>query len=447
MKLLNDIIDLIHQFVINLPRYFKVVIALNPLIRGERLKNTQLVLTVFLLINSLQLFASQKKDLEYPSEIDANILIFSTSHKSQNYLIEKHGILKIEISAFDKILQVDINGELISLLKDSKTEFEYPYILSETTTILTVTAVTKNGKAQKVFELYNKEKPKNKEDSFQVVGILGATRTDNVDNVADDSDKEKATKTTLTLVPSYNFYLDDNSLIKAKSIILREKFSDSQYASKEVSYSKFAARWILKKVIFSQVFAELGGNDIRMENKGLLGEEEIASEIYISSGFNHVINKDFSWKAELAYKLIDSKVEVDNKDDNLDGGSFSFTTSGKYKINGLNTSLKLGYGFYDAEGKYEDSSNYSAGLKVSYAIGDWTPSVDYSQKIKEKNIEDPRKGEKVKNTLSSYAIRLKYKLFKKLHLGLEYKNKDLTSNYEKSEYSTSLMTISTIFMF
>ena len=119
--------------------------------------------------------------IDYPEADDPNILIFSPSHEPVSWVKEKQGVLKIGITAFDPILQVDINGNIIGFKKDTQIQFELPYILKARTTQFEITTFTRVGKSKKKFVINVGKKPKPRK-ALLLVGIVGLTSTDNVNN-------------------------------------------------------------------------------------------------------------------------------------------------------------------------------------------------------------------------------------------------------------------------
>ena len=406
-----------------------------------------IAVTIFLSI-SLNTFFCYAEELNYPALEDSNILIFSSSHGPVVYQQQKEGVLKIGITSFKPILQMDINGISIDSNQDTKAQITHDYMLEEKETEFKVTVVTKDGKAQKSFMVFYGKKPKPSANSFQLISILELANVDNVNSVPDNIAKKAATKAVLTVVPGYTIPMRETSLIKIRAILLREKYVKKDYSAKEISYSQLSAAWLEKNTLLGEIFGGLGLNDVRTDNGSVLvGADESAFETFFNTGLNQKLSKMSSWDLKWTYKLIDAKSDPADADDNADGGAWSLKTGLKYKIIGLKTAGEITYTAKDAKGKYQDNSSTKFKVKLNFPMGSLTPSWEYAAKDKTMKIKDIRKGVTPNYKTNTITVKIGYKLSSSLRLGFSYQNKENKSNVETAEFKASTIALSAMHIF
>ncbi|MCP4755122.1 MAG: hypothetical protein GY866_29955 [Proteobacteria bacterium] len=399
-----------------------------------------ILLTVFWGVG-LNLFGEQGLKIEYPAEDDPNIIIFSETHPPVSYTKKKDGLLKAGVTTFSPILQVDINGEVIEMNKDTKAEIEFPFILADEVTDFVLTVVTEAGKKSKTFTVNLGEKPKPGKSPFQMVGILGLTNLDNVTSVAED--KKSGTKLVLTVVPHYTIALGTASALNIKGILMRDKYSSSDYAANEISYTQLAVEWSAKKVLSGELIVGTGANDIRTDNGNvIMGSDETALELFLFGGFKQKFLKVISWDFKMEIKSKDSKAEAVSANDDADARETSLKAGLGFKFGGIKGNFRFGQVTNDAKGKYQDSSTTSYGIKANYPQGDFFPGFGYSVRAKTMKEENASLGLAQNDSASTVLIKAGYKLSPKTILGMDVKTKTQTSNVEASEYSTTSITVS-----
>ena len=386
--------------------------------------------------------------IAYPETDDGNILIFSPSHEPVSYVKEKQGTLKIGITAFSNLLHADVNGQKIPIKNDSQIEFSVPYTLKSKATPFEITTFTKEGKARKKFIIHFGNKPKRRKPPFQLIAILSAAQVDNLNNVpAETTEPVSASKAVLTLVPQYDFKIGDQSVLRFKGILLREKYAKEEYQSRETSYTQAAIEWEERKTFLGTLTAGVGWNFIRLNNSNFIGENGVSEETYFSGEVKNIISKTTNWKVGLEYKNKDATADAAEIDNETDGTEITFNSAFNFKLGPLKNKTKLSYTVNDAVGKYQDYSSASATYKLSIPIGDFTPSLGYSYKYKQMKIVNPSESVKPEYATSSTSAKIKYKLFPGTSFTLGYKNKNQVSNLASSTYIANTVTLSAIQIF
>lgn len=383
---------------------------------------------------------------------DPDLLIFSTTHPEIRYTRKKKDVIKVEIVSFSSIQSVDFNGELVEVTDDHHLKFEMPYDLStfpEEKATFTITARTEAGIAQKSYVVNFGSKPG--KAPFQMVGIFSLTSNDNIYSSPEDQDKDNDIKAVIAVAPRYSFSVGKNSTLVLKGILLREKYSNDDYKDKEISYTQLAVGWVEKKTSWGTLSADIGYNDIRMENANILvGEEETSMEAFVRGKVEQSVTKRSRWNAALQLKVKDADATPSNINYESDANEYTLTGGLKEPLLLLNpesrafkTSVDGSIAMNDAKGKYMDSNTIWLRAKLGYPIDQWTPEVTLKSQLKTMAIEDPLKENKVPSYLTTtLSMKLKYRLFKKTILAFEMKHKNVDSNIEASTYKQNLMTLS-----
>lgn len=385
-----------------------------------------------------------------PDTEDPNVLIFSESHTPTTVTEEKAGVLKVSITSFGPIRAISVNGKEFPVSGDSKMDIEMPYTLEKGDNRFEVSVGTDSGKQQKSFLMTFGEKPKKKKKSpFQLVAKLDVSSLDNVTSAADEDAAESDIKTTLTLVPIYNISMGKKSTLQIRGIVLREKYSKSDFSANEVSYTQLFVQWLEKGTRLGDLNAGIGYNDIRTNNENpALGEDESVVENVISAGLDRKLTGELSWKLNMDVKLKDSKTEVSSANDEADGREVGLDTGVRYRKNAIDGGGSIGYTDNDAKGDYQDSATTQYKLKAAYTLGEFIPKLEYAYKEKtRKNENAANVKQKDKTTTISIKVDYKWKLLAGSQWGFVWKSKDQKSNVDSAEYSATTTTIGFTYVF
>jgi len=381
-----------------------------------------------------------RRKIVYPEALDPDILIFSPTHEQESWVLVKKGIMKIGVTAFDPILHLDVNGVPLKVPGGSQLEVDYPFVLQGKTTLLEVTAFTKKGKAQKTFTLHYGEKPLSA-DSFQLVSLLSAESTDNQNSVTESEVKTSATKGVLTLLPSYKWGITKASTLKIKSLLLREQYTDPAFQDSEVSYSQAGLEWSVSESWGSHAY-EVGVSDIRTNNENLsLGKDRLSTDGYAKLSLEWKYGKAWGQSLELSSKNANTIEAASDADYETDAINLALTTALSYKAGALKTELALSYTQNDAQGQYEDSTETEPAFKVSYQLGDFTPTLNYKSKTTASQVVDPSLGVAETDQLNQTSLKLAYKPSKLTEFALTGKAKDQASNVATSVYQANLLNL------
>ena len=394
-----------------------------------------------------------RPEIDYPEADDPNILIFSPSHEQISYVLEKGGILRVGITAFDPILHVDVNGSKIEVEQGSKIEFGIPYTLKSKSTPFEITTFTQVGKSRKKFVINFGKKPKPKRPMFQLVGIFGLASVDNIDNAPSGLTKSAASKAIITAVPQFNFHIFEDSYLRIKGIVLREMYLADTYvdksdieqksADKATSYTQLAVEWEELDTFLGDLTGGIGWNFVRTNTSSFLGENDILNETFFSGALKQKINDTMNYDAGLEYKNKNSTAEASDADNETDGVAITLKGKFSFEFVGTKNSAKLSYVSNDAVGKYQDFTSTKLDYDISYALGDFTPGFSYSLKNKQMATENPSKGNVTPfYNATQLALKVKYKLFAKSILSFDYKTKSQASNLDDSTYATNTATLS-----
>jgi len=351
--------------------------------------------------------------------------------------------LVLHISCFDPILQIDINGEIIKVPSKTVAKINRRYNIQDESVSQLITVVTQNGKKQKEYLINYGAKPKAGKSDFRLTTILAGANVEKLDYL---DVMDKSTKTALTLVPMYNIPFDKNSSLSIMGILLREKYSDEAKQKNEISFTKLGVKWLEKNTFMGQFTSGFGMNDIRTNNKSIfIGETETMSETYFSADAKQKIGKESSSTFGLALSNKDFTAKGKTEDDETDAKAIKLKAGFNTVLIGIKSAFSMDYTINDAIGKYQDHSKTGLNIKLSYKMGDLTPSLKYS--FKQKNNTEAETEPIPEDKSDQVALKVSYKLLPKLILGLEHKYKKQISNIPNNESEITTTTLSITHMF
>jgi hypothetical protein len=378
---------------------------------------------------------------------DSNIIIFSQSHGLVNYESQAQGILKIGVTSFYPIKEITVNGESVAGSGDSIAQVGFPYHLGAGVNDFQIVVTTDKGKKEQRFSLNLGKKPTAGKKAFQLIGIAGASSLDNVASASEGS--LSGSKFSLIVVPQYDMTMGERSTLRFKGILLRERFSKSEFSGQEISYTQIQMQWLQKKTFLGDINAGMGMNDIRTDNENpLLGADQSMTEIVVLAGLRQKMGAGLSLDLQADVKLRDSKAEATSENNDADAREVGLTAGLSLKNGDIGGNVKIGYSVNDAMGDYEDSSLTNYGLKLNYSIGDFVPGVGYAYKEKTKKNDDAS-GIKQKDKAATVQVKLNYKwkLLADSQLSLTWKSKEQTSNVSIANYSASVTTLALTYVF
>ncbi len=378
---------------------------------------------------------------------DGNIIIFSQSHGPVSYESQAQGILKIGVTSFYPITEITVNGDPVTGSGDSVAQIDFPYQLVAGTNEFQIVVATDKGKKEKRFSINLGKKPAAGKKPFQLIGIAGVSSLDNVASASEGT--LSGSKLSLIVVPQYDVTMGKRSTLRIKGVLLRERFSESEFSGQEISYTQIFVQWLQKKTFLGDLSAGMGMNDIRTDNKNpLLGADQSMTESFIATELKRKLGADLSLDLQAVVKLRDSKVEISSENYDADAREAGLTAGLGFKNLGIGGTVKIGYSINDAMGDYEDSSTAKYGLKLNYPVGDFVPGVGYAYKEKTKTNENAS-GIKQKDKAATTQVKLNYKwkLLADSQLSLTWKSKTQTSNVSTSDYSATVTTLALIYIF
>ncbi len=382
-----------------------------------------------------------RKKINYPTEIDPDILIFSASNEAESWVKKKSGVLKLGITAFGEILHLDVNGQVVTSPKSSQFDVDFPYTLKGRTTVFEVTAFTAKGMQRKNFTVHYGKKPLSKEP-FQLITVLASTTTDNLNSSVEGVDKVEAQKRVITLIPSYKWFFTKDVFLKFKGLILREKYTDEAYQSKETAFTQYGIEANIKNTVMGDQTYEIGTSDIRTDNESLSnGANPLIGESFFKAGYKVKYTKDTTQGFTLQYKNSNTIEDVVDEDQETDAKKTDLTTNLKSKFGAFSTALNFGATNNDAIGQYVDSVSGYSKIKFSYKLGPVTPTLSYKVKRTETNLVDPSIGLKTIKQVATSTFKLAYKPWKKFELAAQVKAKDQASNIAASVYKNTQSTL------
>lgn len=380
-----------------------------------------------------------------------NILIFSTSHNSSGAtdVSSASGILKLRISAFSPILEVRVNGETQSQPGKTSARLDYAFKLKHGENRIPVSVKTEKGELTKVFILNRAESEKKPgEDAmkpFQMIVMGSAEHTDNATSSVDD---EKAdVKVGLTLIPSYQKILGEDSTLLFQGVLLRERYASPELASPQVEYLAFSSSW-LNTAHFGDWQLDAGYSDIGSTTASDATRADIETGLFFGGSVRPRALDSKHVKLGAKYTLKSTPEPPSDAHDG-NGGALALTASWDRKLYSMKLRLNGGYELNDAKGMYQDYTVTRAGVKASFPLN---RRLDVSGLMKIKQTvfaeSDPLKGDTEASSLTTVSVQGSYKLpVKGLITAAAITRKNQSSNISCKEYSALLIGLSLIYVY
>jgi len=382
-----------------------------------------------------------REHMGYPKELDPNVLVFSPSHDEISYVKKRSGVLKVGITTFDPITQLDVNGKLIPVKSDTKAEFEFPYKLKARTTKFQVSVVTAQGLGQKTFVVHLGRKGDG--PSFTLISILSSQQIDNIGKVGTGTVKAKATKSSLIVLPQFTYRFSSTQAVGIKALVLREKYADKTYLSREAAFNQLAFDWAWKGSYLGDLVSKVGWNDIRTDNSSLSnGKTPLISETFVGFSAKQKWGPKTSLSTSLEGKNSNAVAKAASIDNETDAVVKTLKIQAKTNFWAVSTQLSLQAVQTDAIGKYKDTSVAKGGLKFSGKVLGVSPSLTVFQKTTTYKIYNPSVSAAQKTVDQQGELKISYSLFKGLNLGVEYKHLTSSTNVGVPKYTLGTAGIS-----
>jgi len=384
-----------------------------------------------------------------------DITIFSTTHNNEEPSeVEKpKGRMVVEISSFSPILEITLNGSSLPLQRETRATYKIDYNLLYGENEFTFFVRTKEDSVTKEFVLVYEEGKKDKKgpkktSGFKLITLFGLQSTDNVSNSPDTGVKLAAKKLTLTLIPNYSLNLSKETQFVFQGILLREKFSDTEFKKNEIVFNQLQVDWE-RKTGFAHYKLGIGANDITNESAGIIaGENKVESGTIVLGDFHPGFYK--ALKLDFKYTL---RAQPANPEEEYDGNgaktNLNFGWDDRFSKVKLN--LLFGTETNNAMGKYQDfkASLMKIGMGFSFTKTS-TLSLSLNQKKVRYAEKDPKKASIAEEaTTNNLSLKGNYMISKKLKLMLmgEVKQTNQSSNVDARNFKANNLIISLLHLY
>ncbi|MEE8396698.1 MAG: hypothetical protein V3S29_11630, partial [bacterium] len=197
-----------------------------------------------------------------------DILIFRPLHNSRRAVTTADMLFEVEVSAFDPIVEVKINGRRQRLSPATWVAIRTTVRLRPGENKFRVEAATKTEKAVREFRIRLEGFAKEEEEPrvFSMLTVLGTESATNVNKVPEPADPDAetvpipGTRTFLLAVPSWEWDISPGSALRIRAIISRDRWDnadppddedlkaaqDTALNAEEIAYTQIAFSYIRK---------------------------------------------------------------------------------------------------------------------------------------------------------------------------------------------------------
>ena len=377
-----------------------------------------------------------------------NILIYSTSHGGDHPRLvkKKKGVLRVEVSTFTPIEEIQVNDTLRKPQKKTSAVIDIPFDLKQGRNRFTISVKTKAGFETKDFFL-DYYGPGEKPDSdtgnvLHINALVGLQYTDNADDEPKEVKGKKGVKLFIIVNPIYIEKIDATSSFIYRLVLLRDKYFADDEVVAELGFTQISAGWH-NKVGFGSWELSLGNNNIGTKPNGVFGllntEHQLESDLFVAGTARitalsgNVIDFELkSTKRSMAF------TESDTRDGN--GNLYSLYLALKHSFRGWDGKLNALSESNDALGKYQDYTASAVGIGVGYPLSArWSLDTLLSSTRTTYKEKDPLyKDEREINTLNSLSVKGIYTFPEKKgqFFYTEFRVRNQTSSIEAKRFQT-----------
>jgi len=381
-----------------------------------------------------------------------DLLIFS---RTADLVQEPQGEFLFQVSAFSPLRSVSFNGKTLVVPKETfEASFAIPYTLEAGENTFEVEAISVLGENVEEFvvfletDLVKREKPK---PPFTMVVLASVASDDNALSVDSGNSKTTGTKSSFILVPGFNFTLDHDSRIAVKSLLVGDRYQETDLRSQEIILKQLSTEWVEKLyVLRSEATLGLGGNTIslRDDNQASTLRDAWAGDYkqYTRDTFGTLSVKTtpsetMTWTTKLEYRLKDN-VEDDTADGQANTGSVSL----KFPALGWQHTTTVGLVITDLADATADKTETKGSYKLAVPILGVSGTAQINL-VRTSYASEDSTGVVPKKVQQTYTLGVSYPIASWFILGYSLKHQRQSSNLVGDDYVKNTHTLQTTFVF
>ena len=381
-----------------------------------------------------------------------DLLIFT---RTADLVQEPQGEFLFQASAFSPLRSVSVNGKAQTIPEGAyEAIFAIPYTLEPGENTFVVEATSVLGESTEEFvvfletDLVKREKPK---PPFTMVVLASAASDDNALSADSDSAKTTGTKSSLILVPGFNFTLDHDSRIAVKGLLVTDRYQETELRSQEILLKQLSTEWVEKLyVLRSEATIGLGANTISLRDDDQASAlrdawvddyKQYTQDTFGTLSVKTTVSETITWTTKLEHRLKDNV-----EDDTQDGQANTTSVSLKFPAWGGQNTTTLGGVVTDLADATEDKTETKGSYKYAAPIFglSGTAQVDL---VNAAYASADSTGVVPKKVQQTYTLGVSYPVASWFILGYSLKHQRQSSNLVGDDYVKNTHTLQTTFVF
>ena len=377
------------------------------------------------------------------SDTVAETLIMQTSPSKVKH---SDGVFVVEVSAFDPLLVVKINGfaQMVRPGADWQV-FEVPYQLKPGDNEFAVFAQTKTSEQQEFFTVtYTTQEMKEEKlkiDPLSLAFVLGYTQSDNMLQANKLTTKKPAGRLDAVLISGYRYKLMANAGLSLKFLLKTDRQLDRTLSNRETGYRKLALEYDHQRLWGTNLTTGLGQSVFSLKSTdtskpSTLGEFQASTRsLFFFTGVDVPFAGNY---------VASAKVQVEVQTGKSAGNAGTVTSSElglRLRFGGFSTKV----GADQKSGAFTDASNNTSSSTTKGSArmtwGSWTPHMQYQSHNQQYQQPNAATGLQVQNRRNTSGFGVKYRWSESLLLDLYAKQIKVSSNEALNAYSESQVAV------
>ena len=392
-----------------------------------------------------------------------DILIFRTPENNQTSYKKEDIILEVEISAFEPILQVKINGEIQPVSKASFVTLKKDYKLEEGDNTIRVEVFTEFDSATKEFEITLNLPKVDTGRTFRLINVLGYSTISNVlkqaeYTVSDPTAPEtKGTKQFLVVIPQMDWKVGKNNTYRIGGLFSRDIYDHEDMRLEQISFNQLNTSFILRWGEGSRWTVGMALNHVAQDYDNIIKyKNTLENDVALFTSLRFGLGKKQYWEVGYEYKKQEFLGEPAEGEEQTDEDGSVNTLSGEWlsNVSVFRGKLKGSYATFSTQGEFKRKTVLRLSYGMDYLKGSFLFGFGIRAKQSEYDVPDPEidpvnfpDGIALSETNLGFLGNVMYLFSPSWMINLDVLKESQTANYTGAEYGNTAMTTSLIMVF
>lgn len=359
--------------------------------------------------------------------------------------------LVVDISAFDEIRNVEINGEAQNITQGDTVRVRSVQHLATGRNTFLVTVNTESESVSKeyvitrVLEASTPDELEEREGPLGLIFMIGAQQNSNV--LLDSTNEESGVKLFAIAIPTYTNILDETSKIRVRGIFSRETYSDEKFKDAEIGFNQVLALYIKGPSELDNWSVGAGFNKI-YTGFGVTGDNDAEQDIFVVAALRGELASKAFYILQIDFMDRDRPDPTDT-DFNEDAMVITLKADYDHSAGAARGRLKAWYTIDDTDGKFAAktelrlSADYKFPASSLFGSGESKLVLGLGAKYRAREFDESGQ----KDTLTGLSVKGIHPITKdSLFIG-QIASEQQSSDDPDAEYSNLVLMGAVIFIY